>query len=147
MKLPLRLLRNYFTGVFEDGRHQCGQAQLEPLDPPKSDGMVIGMATTKVTITLDNEQLAAVRKLVSQGKSSNVSSFIQHAVAVSLSDVAGWGAMLGLALKGTGGPLTAKERTWADSVLGVAQPQRQKRSHGYMSRPPHDRSDLRKYKS
>ena len=98
------------------------------VDPPKGDGMVIGMATTKVTITLDNEQLAAVRKLVSQGKASNVSRFIQHAVAVSLSDVAGWGAMLGLALKGTGGPLTAKERVWADSVLGVAQPQRRKRS-------------------
>jgi hypothetical protein len=90
--------------------------------------MVPGMATTKVTITLDNEQLAAVRKLVSQGKAANVSKFIQHAVAVSLSDVAGWGAMLGLALQRTGGPLTAKERTWADSVLGVGQQPRRKRT-------------------
>jgi Arc/MetJ-type ribon-helix-helix transcriptional regulator len=90
--------------------------------------MVIGMATTKVTITLGNEQLAAVRRLVSQGKAANVSSFIQHAVAVSLSDVAGWGAMLGLALQRTGGPLTAKERVWADTVLGVVQQQRRKRT-------------------
>ena len=90
--------------------------------------MVIGMATTKVTITLDNEQLASVRRLVSQGKAANVSSFIQHAVAVSLSDVAGWGAMLGLALQRTGGPLTAKERVWADTVLGVVQQQRRKRT-------------------
>ena len=90
--------------------------------------MVIGMSTTKVTITLGNEQLAAVRRLVSQGKAANVSSFIQHAVAVSLSDVAGWGAMLGLALQRTGGPLTAKERVWADTVLGVVQQQRRKRT-------------------
>ena len=90
--------------------------------------MVIGMATTKVTITLDNEQLASVRRLVSQGKAANVSSFIQHAVAVSLADVAGWGAMLGLALQRTGGPLNAKERVWADTVLGVVQRQRRKRT-------------------
>jgi Arc/MetJ-type ribon-helix-helix transcriptional regulator len=79
--------------------------------------MVIGMATTKVTITLDKEQLAAVRKLVASGKADNVSSFIKHAVEVSLADVAGWGALLGVALQQTGGPLTSKERAWADSVL------------------------------
>jgi hypothetical protein len=90
--------------------------------------MVLGMATTKVTITLDDQQLAAVRNLVSQGKAANVSSFIQHAVAVSLADVSGWGAMLGLALQRTGGALTPKERAWADSVLGVAQPPKRKRT-------------------
>ncbi len=89
--------------------------------------MVLGMATTKVTITLTNEQLAAVRRLVADGKASNVSSFVQHAVAVSLADVSGWGAMLGLALQRTGGPLTAKERAWADSVLGVSAPPKKKR--------------------
>jgi Arc/MetJ-type ribon-helix-helix transcriptional regulator len=75
------------------------------------------MATTKVTITLDDEQLDSVRKLVASGKAESVSGFVKHAVSVSLSDVAGWGAMLGLALQATGGPLTLKERTWADSVL------------------------------
>jgi Arc/MetJ-type ribon-helix-helix transcriptional regulator len=79
--------------------------------------MVLGMATTKVTVTLETRQLTAIRKLVSSGKASNVSAFVQHAVAVSLADVAGWGAMLGLALEETGGPLTAKERAWADSIL------------------------------
>ena len=79
--------------------------------------MAIGMATTKVTVTLEDEQLAAVRKLVTTGKARNVSSFVQHAVSVSLSDVTGWGAMLGLALEETGGPLTRKERAWADSIL------------------------------
>jgi len=79
--------------------------------------MASGMATTKVTITLDDEQLAAVRGLVESGKADSVSAFVKHAVSVSLADVAGWGAMLGLALKQTGGPLTAKERAWADTIL------------------------------
>lgn len=65
------------------------------------DGMVIGMATTKVTITLSNEQLATIRKLVAEGKAANVSSFVQHAVSVSRADVSGWGAMLGQALRMT----------------------------------------------
>jgi len=75
------------------------------------------MATTKVTITLDDEQLASVKKLVASGKAASVSGFVKHAVGVSLADIAGWGAMLGLALEQTGGPLTARERAWADTVL------------------------------
>ena len=79
--------------------------------------MASGMATTKVTITLDDAQLAAVRELVESGKADSVSAFVKHAVSVSLADIAGWGAILGVALKQTGGPLTAKERAWADTVL------------------------------
>jgi hypothetical protein len=75
------------------------------------------MATAKVTITLDEEQLAALRKLVASDQARSVSGFVQHAVAVALLDVAGWGGMLGLALEETGGPLTRKERAWADSIL------------------------------
>jgi hypothetical protein len=81
------------------------------------------MATKKVTITLDEKQLANIQALVSSGKADSVSGFVQHAVTVSLADVAGWGAMLGLALFETGGPLTRKERAWADSIL-KARPRR-----------------------
>jgi Arc/MetJ-type ribon-helix-helix transcriptional regulator len=84
--------------------------------------MVVGMATAKVTITLEEEQLAAIRELVEGGHADSVSGFVKHAVAVSLADVAGWGAMLGLALEQTGGPLTGRERAWADSVLGTKKP-------------------------
>jgi Arc/MetJ-type ribon-helix-helix transcriptional regulator len=89
--------------------------------------MVLGMATTKVTVTLDDDQLKAVRELVSSGKADNVSQFVKHAVAVSLADVAGWGAMLGVALQQTGGPLTRKERVWADSILRVRRGNRRDR--------------------
>ena len=49
--------------------------------------MVLGMGTTKITITL------------------------------ALADEAGWREMLDDALQQTGGPLTDKERAWADAML------------------------------
>ena len=42
-------------------------------------------------------------------------AFVQHAVGVALSDAAGWREML----QQTGGPLTAKERAWADTLLST----------------------------
>ena len=75
------------------------------------------MATKKVTITLEVEQVASIHKMVADRKADSVSGFVKHAVTVALADVAGWGAMLGLALAQTGGPLTRKERAWADSIL------------------------------
>ncbi len=75
------------------------------------------MATKKVTVTLDADQLTAIRSLVEAHSAKSVSAFVQHAVAVSLSDVAGWGALLAGALERTGGPLTKAERIWADRVL------------------------------
>ena len=86
--------------------------------------MVIGMATTKVTITLNDDQLDEVRRIVAAGKASSVSGFVQHAVSVALHDVAGWADMLQGALHETGGPLTKQERAWADALLSS---QRQKR--------------------
>ena len=87
------------------------------------------MATTKVTITLEDEQLAAIRELVGSGKAGSGSGFVKHAVDVSLADVAGWGAMLGLALKATGGPLTARERRWADAILKIpVRPKRKRKA-------------------
>ncbi len=81
--------------------------------------MVIGMAMTmKVTVTLPVESVEAIRRLVADGQADTVSSFVQHAVQVSLDDVAGWGALLSQALAETGGAMTDLERQWADQVLG-----------------------------
>ena len=81
--------------------------------------MVIGMASRKVTITLEEGQLERVRALVEEGGATSVSGFVQHAVSVALDDVSGWGAMLAGALRDTGGELTPDERRWADDALGV----------------------------
>jgi Arc/MetJ-type ribon-helix-helix transcriptional regulator len=78
------------------------------------------MATRKVTITLDETQLDQIRSLVQARTTPSVSGFVQHAVAVALDDIAGWGAMLAEALRQTGGTLTASERAWADDVLGAS---------------------------
>lgn len=80
--------------------------------------MVIGMATVKVTITIPEDQLEAIRELVGAGQARSVSGFVQHAIGVSLDDVAGWRKMLDEALAETGGPLTDDERRWADEALG-----------------------------
>jgi Arc/MetJ-type ribon-helix-helix transcriptional regulator len=88
--------------------------------------MVLGMATKKITVTLDEAQLARIRSLVESGKAASVSGFVQHAVGVSLDDVAGWGAMLAEALAQTGGDLSSDERAWADRILGTGK--RRKRS-------------------
>ena len=89
--------------------------------------MVLGMATRKVTVTLEVEQVTSIQKLVATGKAESVSGFVQHAVSVSLADVAGWGAMLGVALQETGGPLTRKEQVWADSLLRAQPKAKRKR--------------------
>ena len=92
-----------------------------PVQPP-AEGMVPGMATRKVTVTLDQVQLDQIRALVQARTAPSVSGFVQHAVAVALDDVAGWGAMLAEALRQTGGALTDDERAWADDVLGTGRP-------------------------
>ena len=84
--------------------------------------MVPGMATKKITITLDEAQLDQVRSLVRAQTAPSVSGFVQHAVAIALDDVAGWGAMLAEALRQTGGALSADERAWADDVMGTTRP-------------------------
>ncbi len=87
--------------------------------------MVFGMATTKITITLPQDQLKEIRALVAAGQAASVSAFVKHAVGVALFDAAGWREMLNDALQQTGGALTKKEREWADAVLA---PQGRKRA-------------------
>ena len=84
------------------------------------------MATRKVTVTLDELALTQIQGLVAAGKASSVSGFVQHAVGVALDDVAGWGAMLAEALQQTGGEMTAKERAWADEILGTPKRRRKR---------------------
>lgn len=79
--------------------------------------MVFGMATVKITVTLEEDQVRAIRDYVASGKSGSVSAFVKHAVGVALFDAAGWKAMLDEALQKTGGPLTKEECAWADSLL------------------------------
>jgi Arc/MetJ-type ribon-helix-helix transcriptional regulator len=89
--------------------------------------MVIGMATIKITVTLDDDQVEGIHALVAAGQAASVSGFVKHAVGVALFDAAGWKELLQEALQDTGGPLTAKERVWADSILSAQGGKRQAR--------------------
>jgi Arc/MetJ-type ribon-helix-helix transcriptional regulator len=84
--------------------------------------MVLGMATTKITVTLPDEQLREIRALIAAGQTASVSAFIKHAVGIALFDAAGWREMLRDALQQTGGPVTGKERAWADGILYPKSP-------------------------
>lgn len=90
-------------------------------------GMVLGMATTKITITIDDAQIEEIRALVAAGQAASVSGFVKHAIGIALFDAAGWREMLGDALQQTGGPLTRKERTWADAILSPTKHSRTRR--------------------
>lgn len=87
--------------------------------------MVVGMATMlKVTVTLQVEQVQAIRDLVESGRATSVSGFVQHAVQLALDDVEGWAAMLDAALVETGGPMSPEEVAWADQVLRPGREER-----------------------
>ena len=60
---------------------------------------------------------SATRTFIAAAAAGSVSAFVKHAVGVALCDAAGWREMLDDALQQTGGPLTKKERTWADALL------------------------------
>ncbi|HEX7134880.1 MAG TPA: hypothetical protein VF228_20065 [Iamia sp.] len=73
----------------------------------------------RVVVTLEEEELARIRSLVETGSAHSAWGFVQHAVSLALDDVDDWVRILGSALDATGGPLTDKERCWADGVLGT----------------------------
>src|SRR5664280_38056 len=55
---------------------------LRPISRGAFYGMVFGMATTKITITLQNNQLEEIRALIAAGAAVSVSAFVKHAVGV-----------------------------------------------------------------
>lgn len=44
------------------------------------------MASKKITITLDDEQVLQIRNLVTAGRATSVSGFVQHAVGVAIDE-------------------------------------------------------------
>lgn len=79
--------------------------------------MVSDMATTKITITVPDAQLAEIKKRVTTREASSISGFVQRAVQKSLENEAEFRAMIDEGLAATGGPVTASERAWARKML------------------------------
>ena len=82
--------------------------------------MLFGMATRKVTITLDEQDIVTVKEMVTSGRVASVSAFVQHAVQVALADAEIWNATFEEWLAATGGPITDEERAIADAVMDLS---------------------------
>jgi antitoxin ParD1/3/4 len=80
-------------------------------------GMIAGMTTTKIAVSLPAGLVEQARRAVLEGRSSSVSAYVARALEehAKLDDLA---SMLEEMLAETGGPLPAVERKAADKALG-----------------------------
>ena len=87
------------------------------IDAARSIGMIVGMTTTKIAVSLPAGLVEQARRAVAEGRSSSVSAYVARALEeqTKLDDLA---SLLDEMLAETGGPLTAAERRAADRALG-----------------------------
>ena len=80
------------TGKMGGAKRQNGYGSARintDKETARSMGRFFGMATTKITITLPDEQIHSIRELVAAGRGGSVSAFVKHAVGVGLFDATG----------------------------------------------------------
>jgi Arc/MetJ-type ribon-helix-helix transcriptional regulator len=81
--------------------------------------MVTSMTRQKIAITLPEEQVAAARRAVAEGRSPSVSAYISQALARRDADEELAETVAEIYAE-TGAP-TAADRMWARQVLGLSQ--------------------------
>lgn len=74
------------------------------------------MTTQKVAITVPEKTLASARRAVKAGRAQSLSAYVARALEHQ-SMIDDLDSLLEELLKETGGPLTAAEKRWADSIL------------------------------
>ena len=89
-------------------------------------GMIIGMTTSKIAITVPEKTLASARRAVKAGKAESLSAYVSRAIEQKsmLDDL---DSLLEELLKETGGSLTVAEKAWADSALSGHSTMRRRR--------------------
>jgi antitoxin ParD1/3/4 len=80
-------------------------------------GMIDGMTRQKIAITLPEEQVAAARQAVAEGRAASVSAYISQALARRDADEELAETIAGIYTE-TGQP-TEEDRRWARRVLGI----------------------------
>jgi len=78
------------------------------------------MTVAKIAISLPELLVAHVRKEVRRGRAASVSAYVANAVAKQAEND-DLDAMLDAMLVASGGPMTRRERAWADRVLANLQ--------------------------
>ncbi len=81
--------------------------------------MMISMTRKKIAITLPEEQVAAARRAVAEGRSPSVSAYISQALARRGADEDLADTVAEIYAE-TGDP-TAADRAWARQALGLAE--------------------------
>ena len=79
--------------------------------------MIMSMTRQKIAITLPEEQVAAARRAVADGRAASVSAYISQALARRDADDDLAESIAEIYAET--GPPTAEERTWARQVLGI----------------------------
>ena len=79
--------------------------------------MIVGMTTSKITVSLPSELVEQAQRAVAEGRTPSVSAYVARALEeqAKLDDLA---SLLTEMLAESGGPLTAAERKAADRALG-----------------------------
>src|ERR1700676_2226322 len=97
--------------ILRDGR----PAPVAEDDDP--GGMIIGMTTTKIAVSLPAELVDQAQRAVAEGRAASVSAYVARALEeqAKLDDLA---SLLDEMLAETGGPLTRAEQEAADKALG-----------------------------
>lgn len=80
-------------------------------------GMIVGMTRQKIAITLPEEQVAAARQAVADGRAASVSAYISQALARRSAEEEMAEAIAEIYAEA--GQPTEEERAWARRVLGV----------------------------
>lgn len=85
------------------------------MTPPS--GMIGGMTTSKIAVSLPSELVDQAQRSVAEGRSASVSAYVARALReqAKLDDLA---SLLDEMLAETGGRLTRSERKAADRALG-----------------------------
>lgn len=89
-------------------------------------GMMTGMTTTKIAVSLPRDLVDSARRAVRRRSARSVSAYVADALRskAELDDLA---SLLDEMLAETGGPLTATEKRAADEALGRRKPRARSR--------------------
>jgi Arc/MetJ-type ribon-helix-helix transcriptional regulator len=80
-------------------------------------GMISGMTREKIAITLPEEQVAAARRAVAEGRAASVSAYISQALARRNADEEMFETIAEIYAEN--GQPTEEDRLWARRVLGL----------------------------
>jgi len=110
-KMPPRAERSQSSSLFGRG------VRLKQLGRKVVVGMISSMTRQKIAITLPEEQVAAARQAVAEGRAASVSAYISKALARRTAEEEM--AEIIAEIYAQAGEPTDEDRTWARRVLGV----------------------------